>query len=240
MEAGVHRVTLARENKKNALNTEMYRALVESLHFASQQDDIRVLLLEGSASCFCAGNDLAGFSEPPVSHPEQVSDTISAGQDVDWGLTFIKTLLHFDKPLVAAVNGPAVGIGATLLLHCDLVYASRQSYFKLPFVDLGICPEFASTLILPQQLGLARANAMLLLGEAYDAQEWFRLGLVTAVTEADARTLAWDKARYLASKPQQSLLQTKRLIAGHRKILEEVVDAEAAAMKLLLTNSRPI
>lgn len=198
-------VRLNRPDKRNALTSNMYEALVDAFAQAEADDDIRVLLLSGEGACFTGGNDLKDFlSAPAVIEPDHVISR------------FLRALSEFGKPLIAAVHGPTVGIGVTLLLHCDLVVAAaRSTRLITPFVQLGLVPEAASTLLLPRLLGHPRAAQMLLLGEplaAATAMEW---GLVNRVV-ADESLL--EEARVLADtaarQPPGAVRATKRLLRG--------------------------
>src|SRR5690606_37526064 len=169
LDAGVLHIELNRPEAKNALTTEMYRALVAIFARARDDDGVRVVLFKGGRGCFCAGNDIGDFLEQPV---------LSEGSPV---LNFLHELADFDKPLIAAVAGPAIGVATTFLLHCDLVYATESAVFSLPFVNLGISPEAASTYLLPRQLGYPRAAELLLLGERFNAARALELGLINGV-----------------------------------------------------------
>lgn len=156
-EGGLLTLRLNRPDKKNALTRAMYSRLAQALVEADADPEINALLICGSSECFTAGNDIADFLQQPPS-------------DLDSPVfQFMRSLLECRKPVVAAVAGPAVGIGTTLLLHCDLVYVSRDARLRMPFVNLGLCPEFGSSLILPRLLGQARAAELLLLGEGSPA-----------------------------------------------------------------------
>jgi enoyl-CoA hydratase/carnithine racemase len=198
---GVRTIAFARVEKKNAITAEMYTRMTELLVDADQNDDIRVVLFTGMGDSFTAGNDLGDFiSNPPNGMESPV-------------FHFLKTLVHYRKPLVAAVPGLAIGIGTTLLLHCDLVYASDTAKFKMPFVDLGLVPEAGSSQILPLLMGHVRAAELLLLGEAIDAKRAQELGIVNQVIAADELLkFARSKAQALAQKPVQALLMSKALM----------------------------
>jgi enoyl-CoA hydratase/carnithine racemase len=165
----VMRIEFARLDKKNALTGDMYIMLADALTAANADPQVRAVLLHGSADCFTAGNDIADFLKP---RPQGANPPV-------WKL--FEALPALDKPIVAAVGGPAVGIGTTLLLHCDLVYATPAARFQLPFVPLGIVPEFGSTYLLPLLAGYQRAAELLLLGRPFSAQRAYEIGIVTAV-----------------------------------------------------------
>ncbi len=158
-----------RVDRRNAITSAMYDALADGLEFAAATPEIRVVLLHGHLSVFTAGNDLADF----LNNPPGGEDTAV--------FRFLGAISRFPKPLIAAVNGPAVGIGTTMLLHCDLVYAGEAASFSLPFTNLGICPEAGSSVLLPALAGYARAAEKLLFGEPFDVSEAREMGLVNKV-----------------------------------------------------------
>jgi enoyl-CoA hydratase/carnithine racemase len=192
-------IALTRPDKKNALTLEMYGALRRALESASADPSVRAIVITGSNDCFTSGND--------------VGDFVRAGQgggDVTAPLGFLHALATLDKPLVAAVSGVAIGVGTTLLLHCDLVYASPGARFKTPFVDLALVPEAGSSVLLPRLVGGRRAAQLLLLGEELDAATALSWGLINAVAE-DAHAAAHAAAVRLASRAPSSLRATKAL-----------------------------
>jgi enoyl-CoA hydratase/carnithine racemase len=198
---GVARVRFDRPDKKNAITAEMYLQLAEALASADADREVCAILLHGTAECFTSGNDLADFLQRPPSG--EGSPT--------WKL--FEVMPFIQKPLVAAVGGPAVGIGCTMLLHCDLVYAAPNARFQLPFVPLGIVPEFGSTFLLPLLAGYQRAAQLLLLGQPFDAQKAYELGMVTAVVPQENLLGDAEKAAAsLASLPAESIRLTKRLM----------------------------
>ena len=211
---GVLEILIDRPEKKNALTAPMYRAMTAALASASARPDIGVVLVGGLGDAFCAGNDLADFMSGP--------------DGAEAALDFIRAIAVFEKPLVAAVQGLAVGVGTTMLFHCDLVYAAPDAAFVMPFVNLGIVPEAASSLLAPAILGHAKAAAMLLLGEPLDAQGAERAGLVTAVVPADALLgHARAKAAALMAKPPEALLATRRLMKGDPAFVSARIEEEA-------------
>lgn len=223
-EGGVCTLTLARLEKKNALTRAMYTELAQALERAAADAAVRVVVIQGHESVFTAGNDLADFlHHPPVGEEAPV-------------FVFLRALAGFPKPLVAAVCGPAVGIGTTLLLHCDLVVAGDNAAFSMPFVNLGLCPEAGSSLLAPQLMGYPRAAAALLLGEPFTAEAALEMGLVVRVvppTEANATAQAL--AARLAAKPLSSLLATKRLMkAGQAAAVAQQMRAEAEVFGRML------
>lgn len=200
---GVLRVEICRPEKKNALTTSMYDALADALEAADKDAAVRVVLIHGQPGAFTAGNDLKDFLANP---PLQESPTPPV-------FRFLNAFSVLSKPFVAAVSGVAVGVGTTMLLHCDLVYAGESAKFQLPFVSLGLCPEAASSLLLPALAGHARAAEMLLLCEPFGAQTAREVGLVNAVM-ADDLVLehAMTQARKLAALPAASVQLTKKLL----------------------------
>ena len=198
-EGAVQRIVIDRVAKKNALDIAMYEALIAAFEAARDDDDVRVVFWTGAGGCFTAGNDLADFADPNA--------------DLSAVLRFLKVLSTFEKPVVVAVDGLAIGIGTTALLHADLVYASDRARFKLPFVDLGLVPEAGSSLFLPAMMGHAKAARWLLLGELFGAAEAAEHGLVGQVTSPDAlEATAWKAACVLAAKPPHALRQSKALM----------------------------
>jgi enoyl-CoA hydratase/carnithine racemase len=217
LQDGVLRIGICRPEKKNALSLAMYQALTEAMERADGEGAVRVILLHGTADCFTSGNDLQDFLARPPEGPQSPV------------FRFLTALSRAQKPIVAAVNGPAVGIGTTLLLHCDLVYAGEQASFQLPFVNLGLCPEAASSFLLPRLVGHPRAAELLLLGEAIPAGRALEMGLVNAVL-ADGQLLphASAQARKLAEKPPASLRLTKQLLkAPQAEAVEQALRREA-------------
>ncbi len=187
--------------KKNALDQAIYTALIAALLQAQKDPFVRVVVLRGSDDTFCSGNDIAEFVEKP-----EMKDDAPV-------LRFLETIAQFEKPLIAAVNGSAVGIGASLLLHCDLVYASADAMFHLPFVNLGLCPEAGSTLLLPQLMGYQRAAELILLGKRFDADTAQEIGVVTTVFAKDVlQEYVMQKAQQLAAQPPAAVRIAKRLM----------------------------
>ena len=206
VEAGVMTLTFNRVDKKNSITRAMYAALADGLERAAQDAAVRVALIQGDATVFSAGNDIGDFQNAPA-------DPGPREQQPVW--RFLRAIATFPNPLVAAVCGPAVGVGTTLLLHCDLVYAGDNAAFALPFVNLGLVPEAASSLLLPQMLGYHRAAEALLLGEPFMAEAALEVGLVNRVVPpTECNAAAQQQARKLAAKPLASLIETKRLMKG--------------------------
>ena len=189
-EGAVLTLTLNRVDKKNSLTAEMYADLAQALAQASQDSSIKVVLLQGHETVFSAGNDIADFLQQPPANEESAV------------FRFLRGIATFPKPLLAAVCGPAVGVGTTMLFHCDLVYAGDNAAFSMPFVNLGLCPEAASSLLAVQLMGYHRAAEALLMGEPFLVDEALEMGLISRVlppTEANAYAQA--QAQKMASKP---------------------------------------
>src|ERR1700687_685251 len=163
------RVQLNRPTKKNAMTSAMYDTIADLLNAAAKDDDIRVVLWHGAGDSFCAGNDLEDFLKNPM------------GPDDSPQSRLINALINFDKPIVAAVHGAAIGGGTTMLTHCDFVYAGDSAKFQMPFINLALVPEFGSSFSLPARLGHVRAAELILLGAPFDARRAAELGLVTEV-----------------------------------------------------------
>jgi enoyl-CoA hydratase/carnithine racemase len=179
----------------------MYGELADALAQAEQDGAVRAVLIQGDATIFSAGNDIGDFlNQPPSTQESPV-------------FRFLRGIATFPKPIVAAVCGPAVGIGTTMLFHCDLVYAGDNAAFSMPFVNLGLCPEAASSLLVPQMFGYHRAAEALLLGEPFMAEAALEVGLVNRVVPpTEANAIAQAQARKLAAKPLSALIETKRLM----------------------------
>lgn len=215
---------LNRPEKKNALNQQMYRQLTAALAQAAQDSSINVVMLHGSVDCFSAGNDLQDFlgaGELNSEHPT---------------VQFLYQLAQFNKPLVAAVAGLAIGIGTTALLHCDLVYAADNARFQLPFSQLGLCPEAGSSILLPQLVGYQRAAQYLLLGEAFGAAEALQMGMVNQVVDSGALfELARDKAAKLAALPADAVQSSRALLKRHSNELTlQTIASELVQFQRLL------
>lgn len=198
----VRRITINRPEKKNALTAKMYEDLSEALEQAESAKEVRVVLLHGEGEAFTAGNDLVDFLQKPWK-----------GQDLPPAVRFIRSVASAMKPIVAAVHGATVGIGTTILLHCDLVYAAEDTKFLMPFINLGIVPEAGSTVLLPLLVGHQRAAELLMLGVPFDAQRAYELGLVNAVVaRAELLATAANAAQALAEKPAGALRACKELL----------------------------
>ncbi|MBM4314008.1 MAG: enoyl-CoA hydratase [Deltaproteobacteria bacterium] len=239
---GILHIQMNRPEKKNALTRAMYQTMADAIRGADEDGATRVILLTGTADCFTSGNDLADF--------------IAVQQD--GGIkplnAFLPAISQAKKPVIAAVNGVAIGIGTTMLLHCDLVYAGTKARFQLPFVNLGLCPELASSLLLPRLVGHQRAAELLLLGEPFGAEIAKEFGLVNAVCpEETLFETAFSKARQLAAQPPASVRLTKALMkrpveaAVSKAVEEELVlfvellksPAAAEAFQAFLEKRKP-
>jgi enoyl-CoA hydratase/carnithine racemase len=213
-----------RPQKKNAFTSAMYATLAQALHDAEADDSVRAILFHGKPEAFTAGNDLEDFMQRP---PGGTDSPV---------FRFLDAASRAQKPLVAAVNGVAVGIGTTLLFHCDLVYAGDDARFRMPFTSLGIVPEFGSTYLLPLIAGYQRAAELLLLGEAFDAQKAYAAGFVTQVVPA-AQVLdtARAAAQKLAALPAKSVRLTKALLkGGHAEAVRAQILAEGEHLRAML------
>jgi enoyl-CoA hydratase/carnithine racemase len=220
LDGGVLRVTLDRPGKKNALTQTMYGALADALERAEADSDVRVVLLAGAGGDFCAGNDLADFDLGAADGGGGESGTAR----------FLRSLALATVPLVVAVQGVAIGVGTTLLLHADVVHAAADARFRLPFVDLGLVPEAASTLLLPQLIGHRRAADLLYTSRFFGADEAHALGIVSTVVEPDRLTASTEEvAHLLASKAPGALRKTKELLRTPSAALTERMALEARA-----------
>ncbi|BCF87355.1 MULTISPECIES: enoyl-CoA hydratase [Paraburkholderia] len=218
-------IAFARPEKKNAITAAMYQTMADALVEAQQDPTTRAVLIRGSAGIFSAGNDLEDFmKQPPVSDDAPV-------------FQFLRAISSMEKPLVASVAGAAVGIGTTLLLHCDLVYAADTATFSLPFAQLGLCPEAASSLLLQRVAGYQGAAEKLMLGEAFDAKEAQRMGFVNRLLPAaEVDAFALQQAQKLAALPASSLRVTKQLMkrAALHEIQTQMTDEAVHFAKMLL------
>ena len=212
----VARVRFDRLDKKNAITAEMYALLGSALAAAEADPQVRAVLLQGTAECFTAGNDVADFLNAPRTPGSSPARAL------------FDVLPRMRKPVVAAVGGPAIGIGTTLLLHCDLVYAAPNARFQLPFVPLGIVPEFGSTFLLPLLAGYQRAAELLLLGQPFTAEKAREVGIVTEVVpEAELLQRALKAATQIAELPPESIRLTKRLMkSAHAEAVKQQIAEE--------------
>lgn len=230
---GVLRLRLNRPAKKNALTRAMYETLAAELTRAGEDEAVRVVILSAEGSDFSAGNDIADFAQG-------LPELQSAALEELPVFRFLKALTFFEKPLIAAVQGQAVGVGVTLLLHCDLVAASDDVRLSLPFLKLGLVPEAGSTLLLPQRIGHARAFGWLALGEVMGAEETRELGLVNRVVDASALGATTDEmAKALTRLSPSSLRHTKGLMRDPQAVWQ-VVQAEGEIFRRQLSSPEAI
>ena len=223
-EGSVRVIRMNRPEKKNALTLPMYTAMAEAISSAGQADRVRCLMLAGTPAAFCAGNDIGDFIA--------MAQSGALGQPI---LDFLYALVRSDKPVVAAVNGNAVGVGTTMLLHCDYVVAGTDAKLSTPFVGLGLVPEAASSLIAPRLMGQARAFALLVMGQHLSAADAKDAGIVNALcdpAETDATALA--AAQRIAALPAQGVLMSRRLMRGAPDEIIKRIDEEADAFKARL------
>ena len=224
VDAGVMTLTINRVARKNSITSAMYAAMAEAIASARDDTAVHALVIQGHESIFSAGNDISDFlNNPPSTQDSPVFD-------------FLRGISTFPKPIVAAVCGPAVGIGTTLLLHCDLVYAGDNAAFSMPFVNLGLCPEAASSLLVPQLMGYPRAAEALLLGEPFMAETALEIGLINRIVPpTEVNALAQQQARKLAAKPLSALIETKRLLKkGNASLVAERMAEEGASFGRML------
>jgi enoyl-CoA hydratase/carnithine racemase len=211
---GILRVELNRPSRKNAMTSAMYIDLADIFNDAARDASTRVVLWHGAGDSFCAGNDIEDFLKNPPGPGESPQARLETA------------FVDFDKPLIAAVQGTAIGGGTTMLTHCDFVFAGRSAQFRMPFVDLAVVPEFGSSWSVPARIGHVRAAELLLLGSPFDAERAQQLGLVTlVVADQTLLQIASDTARKLAAKPAGALQASKRLMK--RAVREQI----KAAMK---------
>jgi enoyl-CoA hydratase/carnithine racemase len=215
---GILTIEFNRPERKNAITSAMYQAMADAVNAADADAEVRVILFCGKPEIFTAGNDLDDFLKTSPDAP-------IADRPV---FRFMHALSHCNKPVVAAVTGAAIGIGTTLLLHCDLVYAGDNAKFSVPFAQLGLCPEFGSSLLLPRTAGHARAAEKLMLGEPWGVQEAYDMGLVSKVLPAaDVLAHAQAQAAKLVALPAASIRATKRLMKSGREALQAHIDVES-------------
>lgn len=215
---GIMSIRFNRPEKKNALSQAMYAAAADAMMAAVEDNTVRALLIAGTDDCFTAGNDLQDFLNNP---PQGESSPVAR---------FLNALVRTQKPLVAAVEGVAVGIGTTMLLHCDLVYAGENARLQLPFVNLALVPEAGSSRLLPEMLGHRRAAELLMLGDMFDARRAVELGIVNATCpDGNAYAHAYERAQALAAKPPEALRLTKELMKrGQREMVRDQMQVESA------------
>jgi len=224
VEAGVQTLTINRVAKKNSFTPAMYAAMAQALDQSATDPAVRVTVIQGDMTVFSAGNDIEDFLKR------------TPGGEESPAFVFLRAIAQYPKPLIAAVCGPAVGVGTTLLFHCDLVYAGDNAAFSMPFVNLGLCPEAASSLLVPQMLGYHRAAEALLLGEPFMAEAALEVGLVNRVVPpTEANGVAQAQAKKLAAKPLGALVETKRLMKKGQmsQVLAQMSEEGASFARLL-------
>lgn len=228
-------IRLIRREKKNALTRDMYARLADGLEHANGSDEIAVTVLMGSDGVFSAGNDIGEFLSGAVGDG---ADERQLAGDI---LRFLDCLAGTRKPLIAAVDGLAVGVGTTLLFHCDLVYASPAAMFSTPFLDLGLVPEAGSSLLMPMRMGYARAFEMLVLGERFDAARMVEAGLVNRIVASeDLEATAMSAATRLAAKPPEALAISRQLMRGGRRRLTKCMREESKAFAERLSSPEAV
>ncbi len=224
LERAIYFITISRPEKKNAINLEMYSQLAEALCSADNNDEVKVIFISGDGGCFSSGNDLSDFlyfTEDIESSPV---------------IKFINTIAETKKPIVAAVSGLAIGIGVTMLLHCDIVVAGKNTLFQMPFVNLGLCPEAGATFLLPICAGYHNAAKLMLLGDSFSAEEALDAGLVSFLADEEA-VYAFSKeiALKLAVKSSGAVITTKRLLKeGFKAQLKSHIKEESKSFLSLL------
>ncbi len=222
-ESGIQTICLNRADKKNALSPEMYLAIADALRSAQTDRNVRVTILTGSGDSFTAGNDIGDFVV--TSNAPKGEKSITQGPAPF--PTFLSALMAAEKPVIAAVNGLAVGVGVTMLMHCDLVYAADTARFSMPFVNLGAVPEAGSSALIPNMVGRMRAMELFLLGEPFKALKARELGFVNEIFPADQLMQeVMAVAARLAAKPPSALRETKRLVREHGALLEKAIREE--------------
>jgi enoyl-CoA hydratase/carnithine racemase len=217
-------VTVSSDDGRPVLDRRAYESLAKTFHEAAVDDDVRVVVLRGLAGCFCLGGDFSEFLDA-TKHQQ----LIAAVTDM------FRTLATFPKPVLACVDGDAVGVGCTILFHCDMVIASHESTFRVPFVDFGLVPDAATSILAPQKLGYAGAFRFFCLGETLSAEDARMLGLVTEIiVEGSVEEAALGRARQLAKKPAAALLQTRNLLKGDTGALCDRIDQEISLFQQAL------
>jgi enoyl-CoA hydratase/carnithine racemase len=221
---GVARIEIARPEKKNAITMAMYQQMADAIAAAHDDGGVRAILIHGQPDIFTAGNDLEDF----MKHPAQSMDAPV--------FKFMQALGYAEKPVVAAVNGAAVGIGTTMLLHCDLVYCADNAMFSMPFVTLGLCAEFASSLLVPLAAGYHKAAEKLLLGDPISAEEALEMRIVNRILPpGEVLAYAQKQATRFNALPPASVRETKRLMkAGWKPVVERIIVDEAQTFGRML------
>jgi enoyl-CoA hydratase/carnithine racemase len=217
-------IEIARPERKNAINQAMYQQMTDAIAAAEADASVRALVIHGQPDIFTSGNDLEEFAKAPPASMDSPA------------FRFMRAMTDAQKPVVAAVTGAAVGIGTTLLLHCDLVYAADNAKFSMPFAPLGLCPEFASSVLVPMNAGYVKAAEKLLLGEPFTAEEAIEMNIVNRVLPpGEVIAYAIGRAERFNLMPPDSVRTTKRLMrAAHKKLIAETIAIEGADFSRLL------
>jgi enoyl-CoA hydratase/carnithine racemase len=216
-------VTVSSADGRPVLDRRAYESLARTFHEAADNDEVRVVVLRGLAGCFCLGGDFSEFLD--ASKHQKL---IAAVTDM------FRTLATFPKPILACVDGDAVGVGCTILFHCDMVLASNESTFRVPFVDFGLVPDAATSILAPQKLGYAGAFRFFCLGDTLRAEDARALGLVAEIVDDGVEEATLGRARQLAKKPVAALLQTRGLLKGNTAALCERIDQEISLFQQAL------
>lgn len=218
IEDGVQTIRMNRPDKKNALTSEMYAAMAAALIEAKSDDAIRCSVILGNPTTFCAGNDIGDFIKAASAGPDGMKPVFD----------FLEALILAAKPLVAGVDGAAIGVGTTMLMHCDYVIASTQSLFKTPFVDLGVVPEAGSSLIGPNLIGHHKSFELLTMGEAFSPEDAKQAGFVNKIVErSELEAIALETAKNIAAKPPEAMKLSRDLIRGDRSAIVTRMKEEA-------------
>jgi len=221
-DGAILRITLNRPQKMNAINRAMYGELVRIFREAAGDFGVRVLVIKAEGTNFTAGNDIHDFIDAPPTGPESE------------GFQFLQELHNFPKPLIAVVQGNAVGIGTTMLLHCDVVFATPTAKFSMPFVSLGLVPEAGSSYLFPQLVGYQRAARIFLTGESFDSSQAQEMGLVTIVAD-DAQAQGETMAKKIAAQPPTAIINTKALLKSRsHDAISAVMQVEGELFRLAL------
>ena len=233
IEDGVQVIRFTRADKKNAFTGPMYSAMSEALDASERNDAVACHVFIGSGGVFSAGNDINDFLRRAQATAGGDGKGIPAPS-----LDFIRRLPKVTKPMIAAVDGLAIGIGTTMLLHCDLVYATPTASLRTPFLDLGLIQEAGSTLTAPARMGYPRAFEMICLGEPFGAERALQAGFVNAIVPADQlEATAMKAAKRLAAKPRQALMASRRLLRQNHAAISAVIDEEAKAYQGLMSSA---
>lgn len=225
---GVFTIQMNRPEKKNALTQNMYQLIAEAMNTADAEDAAHVLVLRGTSGLFTAGNDISDFRARSTGQADSAPFATAA---------FFEAVLALRKPLIAAVEGFAIGIGCTMLLHCDLVYAAQSAYFSLPFVNLGLCPEFGSSFVLPKLAGHQRAAELFLLGDRFTPEHAKQVGIVNQIFDDDRfMDEVMVIAKQLAAKSPAALMATKKLMrSASSQAVREAINTDGEMFAKLLT-----